>query len=163
MLATRIPVPRLVDWIDQAILYRHTVDETGEAIGRKMLRAAGIRTASDLVAVHASADLWQSLASLGADSWGSPAQLDLLIAAIEDDEWMVNVLEWRKDRPPGQQTITISSETIDISSGISTRRDLQCGSLGTAARHPACGAATFVEVLSRQVQCLTAPERGPLP
>jgi hypothetical protein len=119
MLATRIPVPRLVDWVDQSILYLHTVDETGQEIGRKMLRAAGIRTASDLVAVHASADLWQSLASLGDNTWGSPGQLDLLIAAIEDDEWMVNVLEWRKDRRPGQQTIKISSGAIEISGATS--------------------------------------------
>ncbi len=34
MLATRIPVPRLVDWVDQAILYLHTVDEKGKGPGR---------------------------------------------------------------------------------------------------------------------------------
>jgi hypothetical protein len=32
---------------------------------------------------------------------------------------MVNVLEWRKDRRPGQQTIEISSGAIDISGATS--------------------------------------------
>ena len=43
MLATRIPVPRLVDWTDQAILRLHVSTED-----LKILRRYGIRTASDL-------------------------------------------------------------------------------------------------------------------
>jgi hypothetical protein len=106
MLATRIPVPRLVDWVDQAILYLHTVDETGRSIGRDKLRTVGIRTASDLVCVHADSELWTKLALL-VDPSTSSDRLDLLIAAIQDDEWVVNVLEWRKDRPPGRQTYEV--------------------------------------------------------
>jgi hypothetical protein len=44
MLNTRIPVDRIVDWIDQAFLYLRIVDD-GE---RALLRSYGIRTATDL-------------------------------------------------------------------------------------------------------------------
>jgi hypothetical protein len=44
MLNTRIPVDRMVDWIDQAFLYLRVVDE-GQ---RGLLRSYGIRTATDL-------------------------------------------------------------------------------------------------------------------
>jgi hypothetical protein len=44
MLNTRIPVDRIVDWIDQAFLYVRVTDE-GE---RSLLRSYGIRTVTDL-------------------------------------------------------------------------------------------------------------------
>jgi hypothetical protein len=52
MLQTRIPLPRLVDWIDQAILHLH-VENTEMKDGKledslKNLRKYGIRTATDL-------------------------------------------------------------------------------------------------------------------
>ncbi len=100
MLATRVPVARLIDWVDQAILYLHTVDEKGNSISRDALRGAGIRTASDLRAVGKSADLPAVLAKLCNGGWGSREQLDLVLRVIDDEEWMVNVLEWHKDPAP---------------------------------------------------------------
>ena len=44
MLNTRIPVDRIVDWIDQAFLYLRVTDEHRRAL----LRSYGIRTATDL-------------------------------------------------------------------------------------------------------------------
>lgn len=44
MLNTRIPVDRIVDWIDQAFLYVRVTDEHRRAL----LRSYGIRTATDL-------------------------------------------------------------------------------------------------------------------
>ncbi|MDQ5822090.1 MAG: hypothetical protein M3540_11680 [Actinomycetota bacterium] len=44
MLNTRIPLDRIVDWIDQAFLYLRVIDEPS----RKLLRGYGIRTATDL-------------------------------------------------------------------------------------------------------------------
>ena len=49
MLLTRIPVPRLVDWTDQAILHLHVIEDD-----RAKLRRYGIRTASDLRATRTS-------------------------------------------------------------------------------------------------------------
>jgi hypothetical protein len=60
MLHTRMPISRLVDWIDQAFLYLRVdnsngrsakIDQgaTGESGDRKLLRRYGIRTATDLL------------------------------------------------------------------------------------------------------------------
>jgi hypothetical protein len=60
MLHTRMPISRLVDWIDQAFLYLRVgnsngrsakIDRgaTGESGDRKLLRRYGIRTATDLL------------------------------------------------------------------------------------------------------------------
>jgi hypothetical protein len=52
LLRTRIPVSRLVDWADQAILYLHTdpSDEVHHQMDRRALAAFGLRTATDFVA-----------------------------------------------------------------------------------------------------------------
>jgi hypothetical protein len=47
MLRTRVPVDRLIDWIDQALLYLKVKDTT-RAPDRSDLRRLGIRTATDL-------------------------------------------------------------------------------------------------------------------
>jgi hypothetical protein len=55
MLSTRFPPERLVDWIDQAILYTHLGPEPGatpQTSRRYRLRAHGIRTASALAEVY---------------------------------------------------------------------------------------------------------------
>jgi hypothetical protein len=50
MLNTRIPVDRLVDWIDQSLLYLHVGrPPNDEDRDRLILRRYGIRTASDLI------------------------------------------------------------------------------------------------------------------
>jgi hypothetical protein len=105
MLATRIPVPRLVDWVDQAILYLHTVNKDGNDIGRDHLRSCGIRTASDLIAVHEDDDLWQVL--LSGDVVQPPRRLDLVVKAIVDDEWMADVMTWRRAVAPGERSYQV--------------------------------------------------------
>jgi hypothetical protein len=104
MLATRIPVPRLVDWVDQAILYLHTVDKDGKPIDGD-LRTFGIRTASDLLAIHEDAQLWSALRA-ASDEPQSP-RLDLLVKAISDDEWMRDVQAWRRAEKPGERRYQI--------------------------------------------------------
>lgn len=51
MLYTRIPVERLVDWIDQAVLYLHVAADTedGTESVRAKLRRHGIRAATDML------------------------------------------------------------------------------------------------------------------
>jgi hypothetical protein len=48
ILRTRTPVDRLVDWLDQALLYLHVPAKSGERSPRAELRALGVRTATDL-------------------------------------------------------------------------------------------------------------------
>lgn len=120
MLATRIPVPRLVDWVDQAILYLHTAkhdtakqdkakNDTADAeapdVGRNHLRDCGIRTASDLIAVHEDDELWTELRDTDP---GTPRRrLDFVLKAITDDEWMAHVMTWRRAVSPGERRFQV--------------------------------------------------------
>lgn len=98
VLETRIPVPRLVDWIDQAILYLHVVQDTSDE-GRRSLRTFGIRTASDLLACWIAAekrteiDAFKKLLSPD----GPPYRLEVVRDALLDDEWLHRVTDWRDD------------------------------------------------------------------
>ena len=92
MLLTRIPVPRLVDWTDQAILHLH-VDESDRAT----LRRYGIRTASDLVHAYASAsDKDEFVKILGGEA-GKPKRLEVIVEAMKDEAWMDNIRFWHGD------------------------------------------------------------------
>src|SRR5207248_1510433 len=99
-----IPIPRLVDWVDQAVLYLHLgLGETGapktaDAI-RERLRLYGIRTATDLEATYAAAqarkdDLEPLLQGLGPgfDGRSSAAtslpRIRIILDAMADDEWL---------------------------------------------------------------------------
>jgi len=58
MLQTRFPPDRLIDWVDQAILFTHIGPEkpaNGKARVRDRLREQGIRTATSLVEVYRKA------------------------------------------------------------------------------------------------------------
>ncbi|HET9955334.1 MAG TPA: hypothetical protein VFQ61_12555 [Polyangiaceae bacterium] len=92
LLRTRIPASRLVDLVDQAILYLHTREDASESesggalLGR--LKANGVRTASDLLAAAARD-------AEGLESIATPTRIRLIVAAIEDDEWMPQIRSWR--------------------------------------------------------------------
>jgi hypothetical protein len=92
MLLTRIPVPRLVDWTDQAILHLH-VDEGDRAT----LRRYGIRTASDLVHACASATNGDEFLKILGGEAGKPKRLEVIIEAMKDEAWMDNIRFWHGD------------------------------------------------------------------
>jgi hypothetical protein len=105
MLETRIPVPRLVDWVDQAILYLHLPPAgASESQGdRARLRTYGIRTATDLETAHAAAkaragaeDGEGLLRVLDDPPAGRPPRLRVVLDALVDDEWLPNVRHWRQ-------------------------------------------------------------------
>jgi hypothetical protein len=85
MLSSRISASRLVDWIDQALLYQH-VDQ----IDRRRLHKAGIRTATELITAYQSSR--QLLASQLEDG---ESRLPLIVASLRDDEWLTTVSHWR--------------------------------------------------------------------
>jgi len=120
MLETRIPVPRLVDWVDQAILYLHLPQNSD----RERLRAYGIRTATDLEhAVNATegraatkacaseapkaGDSMLQLMDGGASS--SPPRFRVILDALGDDEWLPCIRHWRA-------TTGVAEETVDATS-----------------------------------------------
>jgi hypothetical protein len=134
MLRTRIPVSRLVDWVDQAILYLHLGGRTREGKQAQLvLRQHGIRTATDLVTAwrdsdrsgtegasagnahpHPLADL------LGPTPEGMPSRVELIVDAIADEEWIDTLLHWHQRRGletesarfvPGQGLVEVDAAT----------------------------------------------------
>jgi hypothetical protein len=122
MLETQIPVPRLVDWMDQAILYLHTIEEPDKKkqapAAAQKLREYGIRTATDLLACWDAAkkrdpegkqgELEDFKALLGRD--GKVYRLEVIRDALLDDEWLRCVQDWRNDDPPETRSIDARPE-----------------------------------------------------
>jgi hypothetical protein len=102
MLRTRIPVSRLIDWVDQAILYLHLGGRGKEAqTARRTLRQHGIRTATDLLTAwnRAPSDPPNPLADLLPRTHeGAPSRVELIVAAMEDEEWTTTLLHWHERR-----------------------------------------------------------------
>jgi len=114
LLRTRIPAPRLVDLVDQGILYLHARDDApdasaadgpsgntrasgGSAPSRTLcqLKSVGIRTATDFEqAFRHTTSRAALLGRFGADA----ARLELIAFALEDDEWMPQLRSWREFR-----------------------------------------------------------------
>lgn len=101
IIETRIPVPRLVDWVDQAILYLHLIGGA-DSSARIKLRDYGIRTATDLMLAWEQANVRhdESLQSLRTllGSEGHLYRLEVIRDTLSDDEWMKEVTCWRNGR-----------------------------------------------------------------
>lgn len=90
MLNTRIPVDRLVDWIDQALLYLRVTDEKD----RETLRAYGIRSATDLLDVIAAEELGDEYASLLGGPAG-PSRMRALAVGLRAERNLRYVRAWK--------------------------------------------------------------------
>lgn len=100
MLSSRIPASRLVDWLDQALLYQHVT-----TADRQQLRKAGIRTATELLAAGRS----QNRAHLVEQLEDGEARLPVILGALRGDEWLTYVTHWRSHddtREPGRTIYT---------------------------------------------------------
>ena len=115
MMETRIPVPRLVDWVDQAILYLH-VKETAAKL-QKELRKNGIRTATDLLRVYDLAQkrgcrkLNAMLETLSPTRDSKVNQLQLVIDSLSDDEWLEYVKNWRRNTRVQKQILLAETQS----------------------------------------------------
>jgi hypothetical protein len=134
MLETRIPVPRLVDWIDQAILYLHLGFETREDdeenqadedkknkeeppgadnSGRELcdlrtwLRENCIRTATDFIIAF---DEGKKTLCEKAKKDERLDELNILLATLKDDEWLDYVRHWRNSSSVEDLSLNASSE-----------------------------------------------------
>lgn len=145
IIETRIPVPRLVDWVDQAILYLHTKDpqdsakaeaKDSEYCGR--LRSFGIRTATDLLRAQAEAknrnELEQFYKTLGTGSSDNAvARIQVIIDALEDDEWLDHVRHWRSCVIVEEETREIPAPTPVPQTAVATAPTAQIA-VATVAR-----------------------------
>jgi len=111
ILRTRIPVQVLIDWVDQAILYMHTYSSCTEdkQSSQKILQRYGIRTATDLMqalrlskerdarmlAEGKAAVEEENLLQIIPSPDGKARPLQVIIDALEDDEWLKCILYWR--------------------------------------------------------------------
>ena len=109
---TRIPVPRLVDWVDQAILYLHLgvdndFEDAGDDkaataadadVGRRhlqVLKQNGIRNATGLERAFQRASDEKLFLGMLAGSNGGPPPLEVIMNAIKGEQWMSNIRWWR--------------------------------------------------------------------
>jgi hypothetical protein len=115
MLQTRIPVPRIVDWLDQAVLYLHAGprETEGDGLTRTAnltrLRAYGIRTATDVDnAIDGAKDDAQreSILRILGPADGAP-RLQVIRQTMTDDEWAANLRHWRKDAIPNTRRLVV--------------------------------------------------------
>lgn len=109
MLKTRIPVPRLIDWVDQAVLYLHADDES-----RRLLRKHGVRTATDLESTYERARLRQEeerFLEILPSGEGAPSRVRVILDAISDEEWMRSLRDWRNVMRSEPDTIRYSRDS----------------------------------------------------
>jgi hypothetical protein len=121
LLETRIPTGRLVDWVDQAILYLHIVGPHEDAAiypacsRKQRLRQLGIRTATDLLTVHAKYERDPALDQLSRavtlDSKDDEGRnLEILVASLQDDEWLSFIRNWRCNTAVFERVIKTTEE-----------------------------------------------------
>jgi hypothetical protein len=109
MLHTRMPINRLLDWIDQAFLYIRvqdgsgTQDDAGDGGDRALLRRYGIRTATDLFDAFEARSRFDRgfvqglLRLLNKDSDGSrPSMTEGLRRTLEGEVNLWHVRQWKK-------------------------------------------------------------------
>ena len=99
ILNTRIPVDRLIDWVDQSLLYLHLgeyKDEGGKEAYSKLHRL-GIRTATDLDDVFKSGDkkLISRIEYQLNDKKNEPSILRCIHATFKDEPNLYHVREWK--------------------------------------------------------------------
>jgi len=117
ILGTRIPVDRLVDWLDQALLYLHVPAESGNESSkhrpRDELRALGIRTATDLERAWASTDKdaatvrQQLTETVASDHRSGVAVIQMVLASLRATSSFLHVQrfrrhDWLADHPPAE-------------------------------------------------------------
>jgi hypothetical protein len=115
VLHSRVPVSRLVDWVDQAHLYLHLEPKGSDAGTRRILRRLGVRTATaledvvrpcpegqgtlveGLVPAEANQELLNDLrCALNRDGL-TPSVTTSLLKTFENDPNLKHVRHWKRD------------------------------------------------------------------
>jgi hypothetical protein len=91
MLNTRIPVDRLLDWIDQAFLYLRVTDKDERAT----LRGYGIRSATDLLDIFEDDHLATKMERLLNKKDEEPSRMRSLVATLGRERNLQHVQAWK--------------------------------------------------------------------
>lgn len=116
MLQTRVPAPRLLDWVDQAILHLHSnvggkVDGNPDTL-LSNLRRYGIRTVTDLLEASDEArergnhEGFLELLS-GKASDGNIPRLQIVLDVIKDEEWVAQLRCWHKSQAVREEVLHV--------------------------------------------------------
>lgn len=135
MLRTRIPTPRVVDLVDQAILYLHVRAATGQEpqTALQTLRRIGVRTATDLVEVEQSTPA--ALLPAFYNVLGTEAELPrlrMICLAIADDEWMPQLTHWRDTRTRCDKVLDLQAFLARMDKTPGGERESRDGGVGLA-------------------------------
>jgi hypothetical protein len=114
LLKTRIPATRLLDWVDQAILFIHCsvtrdeIDDDGEPCPSALtqLRGHGIRTATELRRAYDEAADKAAFARIVTTPPGQPPVIEVVLDAIKQEDWMHALTHWHK-QPPRPRTVKV--------------------------------------------------------
>jgi hypothetical protein len=123
ILSSRIPVPRLIDWVDQAILLQHVPERAAQR-----LRGLGIRTATDYLQVSANECAFSHLSCALAQEGNMNAEL--LWIVLNGDEWLSHIQNWRQH----DGTTAMQVYTYDRDGRLKKRRL----KIGPSRTQPAC-------------------------
>jgi hypothetical protein len=128
ILSSRIPVPRLIDWVDQAVLHQHVPGEVA------LLKKHGIRTATDYLQVcgipAARKDLTDALRRKSA------IKIDLLRTVLERDEWVRYLCNWRRHDGSSAVEIIVYDVTGRRRTGQKPSKQAQLNGHGSNGHHP---------------------------
>ena len=103
LLKTRIPATRLVDWVDQAILFIHCANTGDDRRSSRestltQLRGHGIRTASELRRAYAAAEDKTAFTTIVTAPKGKPPVIPVVLGALEQENWMRPLDHWHRQR-----------------------------------------------------------------
>jgi hypothetical protein len=119
MVNTRLPIERLIDWTDQAVLILLLDDGADEGLDKRLkeMRGIGVRTASDLVAV-AEREPKDSRCDTVAQIMGSgsPCELGDLARQIKREPSMQRVQQWYESEREAVRSCDDHSPAIVVSS-----------------------------------------------
>ncbi|WP_067897654.1 hypothetical protein [Nocardia vaccinii] len=107
ILHTRVPVGRLVDWIDQAQLYLHLPPENKKGVGgdsgdvgpelsRRKLREYGIRTATDVLNTFGSHRDGEEYPAVPKPAELDSKKLGILVHVLEESSDLSPIEKWQR-------------------------------------------------------------------
>src|SRR5271166_995823 len=147
ILSSRIPVPRLIDWVDQAILLQHVPERAALT-----LRGLGSRTATDYLEVSTDERAFEHVSRVFAKEGDLNAEL--LRIVLNGDEWLSYIENWRQH----DGTTTMQVHTYDRDGRLKKRRL----KIGPTSAQPVRISAGGTTAGSATTACQLAPYTGSL-